>query len=398
MWPSASASSRRPGAIPRAVVDDLELDASPSRRRRATETRSAPEWRAALVSSSRATESSSSSSCAQRLGVELDRDLEAALPPGLAGDRAERLLEAALLERHRVQGHHRLAQAADRRLDDLVRALHLGAARRRLDQLLVGGQQGLQRVVVDQLGDPPPALVLGVHHLGDELAAGVELLAQVGELGAQGLVLGREVLDARPLSRASRAASPRRRRRRGRRRRASRRASAGGSSPSWSRGGSACRCRGPRGPAATSASTSCSRSVSFGGPPLRSRSWICCREARPGPRRRTRCRRAAIVDDRLADLLARGLLREVALGARGDRLVGELGLHEGREEEHLGAEALAAHRRQHLGAVELRHADVEHGDSGPRSRIRSSASRPSPASAITSRSGRSLIARTIPSR
>ncbi len=95
-----------------------------------------------------------------------------------------------------MQGHHRLAQAADRRLDDLVRALHLGAAGRRLDQLLVGGEQDLQRVVVDQLGDPAPALVLGVDHLGDEPAADVELLAQVCELGAQGLVLGGEVPEA----------------------------------------------------------------------------------------------------------------------------------------------------------------------------------------------------------
>ncbi len=119
-----------------------------------------------------------------------------ALAPSLAGDRADRLLEAAALERHRVQGHHRLAQAPDRRLDDLVRALHLGAPRGRLDQLLIGGEQRLQRVVVDQLRDPPPALVLGVHHLGDQLASRVELLAQLGQLGAQCLVLGLELLDA----------------------------------------------------------------------------------------------------------------------------------------------------------------------------------------------------------
>jgi hypothetical protein len=43
---------------------------------------------------------------------------------------------------------------------------------------------------VDQLGDPPPALILGGHHLVDELAARVELLAQVDDLGPQPLVLG----------------------------------------------------------------------------------------------------------------------------------------------------------------------------------------------------------------
>ena len=124
--------------------------------------RSRREWRAALVSSSRATASSSSSSRSSASGVDVERDLEPALARRLPGDGAERLLEAALLEGHRVQRQHRLAQPRDRRLDDLVRALHLGAPGRGLDQLLVGGEQGLQRVVVDQLRDPPPALVLGL--------------------------------------------------------------------------------------------------------------------------------------------------------------------------------------------------------------------------------------------
>ena len=89
-----------------------------------------------------------------------------------------------------MQREHRLPQARDRRLDHLVRALHLGPPRRGLDQVLVRGEQGLQRIVVDQLGDPPPALILGGHHLVDELAARVELLAQVDDLGLQPLVLG----------------------------------------------------------------------------------------------------------------------------------------------------------------------------------------------------------------
>ena len=80
-----------------------------------------------------------------------------------------------LLEGHGMERKHRLAQARDRRLDHLVRPLHLSPARRGLDQVLVGGEQRLQRIVVDQLGDPPPALILGLHHLGDELPAGREL-------------------------------------------------------------------------------------------------------------------------------------------------------------------------------------------------------------------------------
>ncbi len=129
----------------------------------------------------------------ERAGVDIHRDLEPALAGRLAGDGAERLLEAALLEGHRVQRQHRLAQARDRRLDDLVRALDLGPPGGRLDQLLVGGEQDLQGVVVDQLRDSPPAVVLGLHDLVDELAARVELLAQVLDLCLQALVLGREL-------------------------------------------------------------------------------------------------------------------------------------------------------------------------------------------------------------
>ena len=93
---------------------------------------------------------------------------------------------------------------------------------------------------------------------------------------------------------------------------------------------------------------------------MRSRSWIC--EASPGLRLGGE-RGAAARDrhDRVADLLARGLLREVTLGAGGDGSIGELWLHERREEEDLGFEALAAHRRKHLRAVQPWHADVEHG-------------------------------------
>ena len=126
----------------------------------------------------------------ERRAVDLDLGLEAALAAGLARDRAERLLEPALLERHRMKRFDGLAQALDRRLDHLVRALHLRAPRRRLDQLLVGREQRLQRIVVDQLRDPPPPLVLGLHHLGDELAVDAELGAQLGQLIAQALVLG----------------------------------------------------------------------------------------------------------------------------------------------------------------------------------------------------------------
>ena len=118
-------------------------------------------------------------------GIDVELDVEATLARRLTRDSAERRLEAALLERHRVQGHHRLAQAPDRALDDLMGALHLDAPGRGLHQLLVGGEQVLERVVVDQLGDPPARRVLGVEDLGDELAAGLELLAKRNDLGPQ---------------------------------------------------------------------------------------------------------------------------------------------------------------------------------------------------------------------
>ena len=67
-------------------------------------------------------------------------------------------------------------------------------------------------------------------------------------------------------------------------------------------------------------------------------------------------------DDRVADLLARGLLREVSARALGDRGVGQLGLHERGEEEHLGGVAVALESREHLRPLEARHADVEDRD------------------------------------
>ena len=186
----AGARSRRPSSRqlkrrrprPHPLVDRGEPDvalgerllAAPSaesrgRRRRSSSSSPSPapaqddrdrlglEWRAALVSSSRAIASSSSSATSSASRVDLDLDLEAALAGRLAGDGAERLSKPPCSRVTGCKRHHRLAQARDRPLDDLVGALHLDAPGRRLHQLLVGGEQGLERVVVDQLGDPPPA-------------------------------------------------------------------------------------------------------------------------------------------------------------------------------------------------------------------------------------------------
>ena len=197
MWPSASASSRRPGSIPQPSSATSSSSASPSAPR-CDRDPVGPGVAGGVGEQLAGDREHSSSSRSSALG---SISSSTSKPPWRAAWRAtapSACSKPALLERHRVQRHHRLAQARDRRLDDLVRALDLGAPRRGLDQLLVGGEQGLQRVVVDQLRDPPPALVLGLHHLGDELAAGLELLAQLRRARRAGASFSaREVLGAR---------------------------------------------------------------------------------------------------------------------------------------------------------------------------------------------------------
>ena len=299
-----------------------------------------------------------------RLRVELDLDLEAALALGLAGDRAERLLEPALLERHRVQRQQRLAQALDRRRDDLVGALDLHPARRRLDQLLVGGEQVCSE----------SSWISWAIRRRPWSSASITLATS-----------WRQVLS----SDSQLATSARRR--------------------SFS-------ARGPRRPRRHYSSMPAPHRLGDGGGAIGDAELLVERVQVALDRRRREVdlladvgrrealgdepqhlllavgelRRAAAAlalldlareaglrlggergaaagdrDDRLADLLARGLLREIALGAGGDGLVGELGLHEGREEQDLGRRGPS--RRiadEHLGAVEPGHADVEHGDLG----------------------------------
>ena len=277
MWPSASASSRRPASIPRAVVDDLELervadaaqgDRDPLGARVAggVGEQLAGDREQQLVVEVRAPRARARSRSRSRPGG-----------PAWRATAPSACSKPALLEGHRVQGHHRLAQARDRRRDDLVRALHLGPPRappRSAPGWRRAGSAASRRGSAGRSAAGP-----GPRRRSPGRPAGGRCRARRAGRRAR-RAARRSRRRARPATnRAARAASPRRRRRRGRRPRASRRASAGGSSPSWSRGGSACRSSGAERPLATRPSTSCSRSVSFGGPPLRSRSWICC--ARP---------------------------------------------------------------------------------------------------------------------
>ena len=91
-----------------------------------------------------------------------------------------------------MQGQERLSQVGDRLAHDLLCPGHARAPGRGLDQLLVRREQALQRVVVDQLGDPAPRAVFRVHHLGDELPAARQLrlgrrepLPQLRDLSAE---------------------------------------------------------------------------------------------------------------------------------------------------------------------------------------------------------------------
>ena len=129
-----------------------------------------------------------------RRRIQIDVHGEAgALALGLPRDGTERLLEAALLKRHRMERHHRFAELSDGPADDLMRPGHLLAAGRCLDQVLVRGQQALKSVVVDQLGDAKARAILGFHHLRDELLAVLKLSLRLGEAAPQLLDLRAEI-------------------------------------------------------------------------------------------------------------------------------------------------------------------------------------------------------------
>src|SRR3954452_2085486 len=90
----------------------------------------------------------------------------------LAHDGAERRLQIALLMGHRMQRRDGFADLLDRSLQRPLGAIH-ALWSRGLDQVLAGGEQALERIVVEDLRDPLTRSLLGEHELGDELAAGL---------------------------------------------------------------------------------------------------------------------------------------------------------------------------------------------------------------------------------
>ena len=111
--------------MPAPSSETLSSTAPPSART-ATSTRVAPAWRAALASSSRASESSSSSRAPAASGVDGHVRLELAAAALLLDDGQQRGLQPAVLEHRRVQGAHDLAQPDDDRGQALLRGLDRG--------------------------------------------------------------------------------------------------------------------------------------------------------------------------------------------------------------------------------------------------------------------------------
>jgi len=117
---------------------------------------------------------------ADGIGVDVQVDLELRPPRGAVELDVERDPEAAVGERRRVQAHDGVAQGADGVRQRLVGVLErLQVARARLADVLLGGEQRLQRVVVQALADARALALLGVERLVQERGAVGAELAQL---------------------------------------------------------------------------------------------------------------------------------------------------------------------------------------------------------------------------
>ena len=102
-------------------------------------------------------------------GVDLDVGREAPAASGALGHGLQGGAQAGLVEQVRVQVEHRLAELDDGLVEALAHEVERGVVARA--ELLPGGEQVLQRVVVQRLGQPAARRVLGRQRLGDEPAA-----------------------------------------------------------------------------------------------------------------------------------------------------------------------------------------------------------------------------------
>lgn len=74
-----------------------------------------------------------------------------------------------MLDRDRMKRPHRAPQAIDPLVNALHRPDHPGAPRACLGEILLCGKQGLQRTVMEILGDPAPCVLLRRDHLQGEM-------------------------------------------------------------------------------------------------------------------------------------------------------------------------------------------------------------------------------------
>ena len=109
---------------------------------------------------------------ADGVGVDAEVDRELRPPRGAVELDVERHAEAAVCERRRVQADDRVAQRADGIGQRLVGVLErLQVARARLADVLMGGEQRLQRVVMQALADARALALLCVERIVQERRA-----------------------------------------------------------------------------------------------------------------------------------------------------------------------------------------------------------------------------------
>ena len=187
MWPGAERLGEPLGANP-APSSITSSRTAPSSTPTCTPTTLAPACLATLRSSSRASDSTSSSRGPGRLR----RDLHVAGVAGrrglLGADRAQRRLQAADLQLHRVQVEHHLADLRDRAREAVADAAEVAlvalGGRPQPRDVVPERQQVLQRPVVQRLGDAAARAVLRVEGERHEPAARLRLRGDLG-LGAQ---------------------------------------------------------------------------------------------------------------------------------------------------------------------------------------------------------------------
>ena len=169
MWPSASASRSRPGGTPPPSSATSRTTPSGHAAQRQLHARRARV--AGRVGEQLARDREQQLVAPADGGrIDLDLDLEAAGGRLLRRDGAQRGVEPAVGEHGGVEGDHHRAQARDDVAQHRARRLGAGRVAER-PQVVAGGQDVLQRAVVQALGHRPPRPLLGVERLRHQAPA-----------------------------------------------------------------------------------------------------------------------------------------------------------------------------------------------------------------------------------